>query len=142
MNDVSLFRLYLMRATYLFIALGLTIMIWPGIIHATIRLEHMRGVVRCLLGAVAVLAVIGIRYPLQMIPLLLFELIWKVIWLVAIGLPLRSADAFNAGTRGTWTDCLIGVVIVMIAIPWGYVFENYIRRPGDRWRGRIASSAA
>lgn len=133
-SDVSTFRLYLLRATYLLIAVGLGIMIWPGIINAPTNVEHMRGVVRSLLGAVGLLAVIGIRYPLQMLPLLLFELLWKSIWIVAFGLPLRSAGALTAATQSTWNDCLISIPIFLIAIPWGYVMENYVRRAGDSWK--------
>lgn len=134
MKDVSLLRLYVLRATYLLIAVGLTVMIWPLILSLPPKLEHMRGVVWSLLAAVSVLAAIGIRYPLQMIPVLLFELVWKSIWIVAIGLPLRSANAMTPGVQSTWDDCLISIPLFLVAIPWGYVFENYIRRSGDRWR--------
>ena len=133
MHGVSLVRLYVMRATYLLIAFGLAMMIWPLLINKTPNVEHMRGVVWSLLGAVGVLAAIGIRYPLQMLPVLLFEFLWKIIWLIAIGLPLRFAGAFTAGTRDTWNDCIISIPIFLIAIPWGYVWKNYVRRPADRW---------
>jgi hypothetical protein len=135
-NQVSLVRLYLLRATYLLIAVGLALMIWPLLINKTPNVEHMRGVVWSLLGAVGVLAAIGIRYPLQMLPVLLFEFLWKSIWLVAIGLPLRSAGTFTPGTQSTWNDCLISIPIFLVAIPWGYVFDNYVRRPSDRWTSR------
>lgn len=42
------------------------------------------------------------RYPFQMLPLLLFELVWNSTWLLAIGLPLWTAGAFDADTRQTW----------------------------------------
>jgi hypothetical protein len=108
----------------------------PLLINKTPNVEHMRGVVWSLLGTIGVLATIGIRYPLQMLPLLLLELLWKSMWLLLIGLPLRSAGGFTPGTLGTWNDCLISVPIFLVAIPWGYVFENYVRRPGDRWTSR------
>lgn len=136
MSEVSLLRLYVMRATYLLIAVGLGLMIWPGLINPPEHLEHMRGVVRALLGAVGLLALLGIRYPLQMLPLLFFELVWKTIWIVAFGLPLWSAGALDPATRSTWFDCAFGVVLCVVAIPWGYVVTNYVRRPGDPWRRR------
>lgn len=134
MNAVSVFRLYLLRATYLFIVVGLGFLIWPGLLSAPKDQGHMQGVVRSLLAAVSLLAVVGLRYPLKMLPLLLFELLWKAIWLLVIGLPLWSAGAFDAGTRQTWNDCLVGVVLFVLVIPWRYVFESYVRAPGDRWR--------
>src|SRR3990170_8498600 len=142
MNGVSTFRLYLLRATYLLIAVGLGLQIWPGILNPPRDLDHMRGVVRSLLAAVSLLAVLGLRYPLQMLPLLLFELVWKSIWVLAIGLPLWFAGAFNAGTQETWNDCLVSIVLFLVAIPWGYVLANYVMQPGDRWRGHSPSKIA
>jgi hypothetical protein len=138
---VSPLRLYVMRAMYLLIAVGLAIMIWPLLLLATPEVEHMRGVVWSLLGAVGLLAVLGIRYPLQMLPLLLFELVWKTIWILAIGLPLRLAGELEGGNAQTWIDCVSGVVLCLVAIPWGYVFDRYVRRAGDPWRLRRASGS-
>jgi len=142
MRDVSTFRLYLLRATYLLIVVGLGVGIWPAILDHPANLEHMRGVVRSLLGAVTLMALIGLRYPLQMLPLLLFELAWKAIWVLSFGLPLWSTGQFDAGTRETWNSCLFGLVLFPLVIPWGYVFANYVRRPGDRWTRASAAPPA
>ena len=134
MSEVSTFRLYLMRATYLLILVGLGFTIWPGVIHHAKAVELMDGVVSSLLAAVTVLAALGIRYPLKMLPLLLFELVWKSIWLIAFALPLWSAHQVDAETQETVKACLMGIVIFPIVIPWPYVLANYVKKPGDRWR--------
>ena len=134
MTTVSTFRLYLMRATYLLMLVGLGFTIWPSLIHHAKPVELMDGVVSSLLAAVSVLAALGIRYPLQMLPLLLFELLWKSIWLIAFALPLWSANQVDAGTRETAVACLMGIVIFPIVIPWPYVFANFVKKAGDRWR--------
>ena len=58
-----------------------------------------RGVIPSLLGAVWLLAFVGLRYPLQMLPLLMFEFAWKTIWLFAFGLPQWSAGTASADLR-------------------------------------------
>ena len=140
MRDVSTFRLYLLRGTYLLIAAGLGVQIWPAILHGSPHVEHMRGVVRSLLGAVSLLAVVGLRYPLKMLPLLLFELVWKSIWVVAIGLPLWLRHGFDVATRETWNDCLFGLVLCAVAIPWRYLLAQYALMPGDRWTRQRAGA--
>jgi hypothetical protein len=139
MRDVSLVRLYLLRATYLLIAVGLGLTIWPLILNPPPDLEHMRGVVWGLLAGVSLMAVVGLRYPLQMLPLLLFELVWKTVWMLAIGLPRWSAGTLDAGIQQSLFDCAVGLVLVPLVIPWRYVAANYLRRPGDRWRREAAS---
>jgi len=93
-----------------------------------------RGVIPSLLSAVWVLAFVGLRYPLEMLPLLMFEFAWKSIWTVAYGLPQWSAgqlpptfaeDSFNIG---------LGVFLMPLAIPWGYVYRHYVKQAGARWR--------
>ena len=135
MNDVSLTRLYVLRATYLLVAAGLFAMIWPLLLDAPETVEHFRGVTWCLLGTVGLLAAVGLRYPLKMLPVLWFELLWKLIWVVTIGLPLRSSGQLVGDFRETWFNNIVGLVIIPLAMPWGYVIRNYIRAPSDRWRG-------
>ncbi len=134
LTEVSVFRLYLLRALYLLIAVGLGPTIWPQVIHHPLT---MHGSTSSLLAAVGVLAVLGIRYPLQMLPLLFFEMVWKTIWLVAVALPLWSAHRIDADTAESIRACLMGI-IVPIVIPWRYVFENYVKKHGDRWSWRAA----
>jgi hypothetical protein len=132
--EVSILRLYLLRALYLLMSIGLGVMIWPLIIDHPLDVPHMNGVVRSLLGGVGLLALLGLRYPLQMIPLLLFELVWKVIWVVAFGVPLWLAGQLDPASAQTMFDCLLGVVLVPLALPWRYVYDRYVRAPGERWR--------
>lgn len=132
--EVSTFRLYLLRAAYLIIFVGLAILIWPGLINPPLDLAHSNSVVRGLLGGVSLLALLGIRYPLQMIPLLLFELVWKAIWVLAFGLPVWSAGALTPPMEQTLFDCLFGIVLVVVVLPWRYVVARYVKLPADRWR--------
>ena len=76
-TEVPLWRLYALRAAYLLLVVGLGIEIWPGIIRHEKPWELMYGVVQCVLAAVSLLALLGLRYPLQMLPLLFFEIVWK-----------------------------------------------------------------
>ena len=132
-TQVSLLRLYALRATYLLLIVGLGIDIWPGIIHHEKPWGLMLGVVQCVLAAVSLLALLGLRYPLQMLPLLFFELVWKSIWLIVVAVPLWSAQQMDAKTWETAVACLMGVIFPIV-IPWRYVVANYVRRRGDRWR--------
>jgi hypothetical protein len=142
-DDASIVRLYLLRATYLLIAAGLAVQIWPLILRsASVPPAHMQGVVRAVLTAVSLLALLGVRYPLQLVPLLLFELLWKTVWVLAIGLPLWRAGRLDAATGETWTTCLFSVALLAIVIPWPYVFRHYVRARGDRWRDRAETRVA
>ncbi len=138
-EDVSTFRLYLMRGVYLLITLGLGSMIWPLMFNHK-PWDVMHGVAMSLLAALSALMALGIRYPIKMLPLLLFELLWKAIWLIAIALPLWRANQLDAETMETVKACLMGVVICPLVIPWGYVLRNYVLKRGDRW-GRIPRAA-
>ena len=76
-----------------------------------------------------------------MLPLLFFELLWKVMWVVAWGLPLWSTQMLTPDSEQTLISNLVGVVLVPLAIPWGYAFNHYVKAPGDRWGRRPMMSA-
>jgi hypothetical protein len=138
--STSTFRLYLLRAGYLLIAAGLGSQIWPAILQHDKTWELMHGVVVSMLGAMSALALLGLRYPLQMLPLLFFEMAWKTIWLLRVALPLWSTGQMDADTAETAFECLMAVVFPVL-IPWRYVVDNYLRKAADPW-GRQAAPQA
>jgi hypothetical protein len=133
MSEVSTFRLYLLRAMYGFMFVGLAIFKWPGILNPPPGISHTGTVVGSVLGALSLLAVLGIRYPVKMLPLLFFELLWKVLWVLGWGLPLWFTQQLSPDSQETLINCLVGVVLVPLVMPWGYVFNHYVRAPGNPW---------
>jgi hypothetical protein len=132
-GEVALWRLYTLRLCYLILAGGIGTFFWPSIIHHTAEFAIAEGVRFSLLGGLGLAAVLGIRYPVQMIPLLLFELAWKGIYLAAFALPLWQAHQITDAMAEDIKSVLMVVVFVPL-IPWGYVFRNYVVKPGDRWK--------
>lgn len=130
-QEVSLVRIYVLRATYLLLVIGLGGMIVPDVLsHPVIS----RGVIPSLLGAVWVLAFLGLKYPLEMLPLLMFEFAWKSIWMVAYGLPQWSAGQLPPTFANDSFSIGLGVILMPLVIPWGYVYRHYVRQSGARWR--------
>ena len=132
-KDVTTFRLYLMRGLYLLVFAYLSTSIWPLLIHHKPWGDLMHGVAVSLLAALGVLMALGIRYPLRMLPVMLFEFLWKAIWVAAIGLPLWHAGKLDADAAETLKACLMGVILVPLIIPWPYFWANYMKALGDRW---------
>lgn len=133
MGDVTTLRLYLLRGMYLFIAVGLAVTVWPHIISPPDLVAGPMSVIRALLGALALMCLIGLRYPLQMLPLLLLELLWKVIWVAASAVPMWLGPGLDQYASESLFACLIGVVLVPIVIPWGHVIQRFVRAPGEPW---------
>jgi hypothetical protein len=143
MSDVSTFRLYTLRAMYVFTVVGLAIAKLPALLHPA-NLSPGDSVILSVLGGVALLAVVGIRYPIKMLPLLFFEVVWKSIWMLVFGLPRMLSGGLdpNISFGGTETviACLVGIVLVPLAIPWGYVWKQYVQAPGAPWRQQTPST--
>lgn len=131
MSGVSPLRMWVMRAFYLFMAVGIGATVWPLIIGHPADLARMTGVALALLGTIGLLALLGLRYPLQMLPLLLFELIWKAVWLAAFALPRWLGGSLDEGMRTTMFETSLGAMLLLV-IPWRYVFHHYARKPAER----------
>jgi len=70
-KEVSTLRLYVMRVVYLlnFALLGSDV--WPAIFRHQGAWDPLKGVAFAFWAALSALSVLGIRYPLKMVPLLL-----------------------------------------------------------------------
>jgi len=133
-DALPVWRLNLLRAMYLFMAGGLAVVIWPKVLFHGTEWALRFGNTGALLAAIGALSVVGLRYPLQMLPLMLFELTWKIIWLAAIGLPLWVEGRMTDAMRDSAWQIGLGVVLIPLVLPWRYLYVHYVSKPAERWR--------
>jgi hypothetical protein len=132
--ELPLYRLYLLRALFLLIGLAQGSLTWPAIIHHIRPWEFWHGVAMCFLGALTALSLLGVRYPVRMMPLLIFEFAWKLLWILVVWLPLWLTHSLDPDTADNAFSMFLGIVLVPLVLPWGYVWRNYVIAPADRWR--------
>ena len=129
-REVSLVRLYVLRAMFLVFVVG------GFISHPQWLLDPpaARGMTHGMTAGLWAMSFFGLRYPLQMLPIFLFEFVWKTIWLFAFGLPQWMAGRVDPQLS---EDLLLiggGPILFGLIIPWGYVWRHYVREPAERWR--------
>ena len=131
------YRVNIMRLGYGLMAFGIAAAKWP-VLPGAASLPVYEGVVAALLTAVSLLAFLGLRYPVKLLPLLVLESAWKLIWLAAVAVPhVAAGDMSDEMGRILFNVSL--VVVILAVTPWDYVWKAYVRAPGDPWR-RSAST--
>lgn len=131
--ELPVYRLHLMRGGYLLMGLGLALVKWPLFLDGVHTLPLFEGVVTCLLTGMSLLAFLGLRHPVKLLPLLVFESAWKILWLGTVALPLAVTGELDAATQEVMVKNSL-VVVILAVTPWAYVWRTYVRAPGDRWR--------
>src|ERR671928_1571634 len=104
-EELPLWRLHAMRVGYAFMGVGLAIVKWPLVINYDQSFPLYEGIVAVLLTAMSLLAFLGLRYPVRLLPILLFECLWKVIWLGVVALPAVLAGDVDQAMSETIVSC-------------------------------------
>ncbi len=92
-----------------------------------------QGVGHSLLLALAILSIGGMFRPLTFLPIMLFEIVWKTVWLSAVALPLWMAGEQIPGVVSV-QGSIIGTGLIIICVPWKYVWWRYFTQAIEPWR--------
>lgn len=134
-DTLSVRRINVMRIGYLVMGVGLAVEKWPPFFNGSLPWPLTEGVVNIMLVAMGLLALLGLRYPVKMLPILMFESLWKLIWLGVVAMPLWTSGQMDAATS-EMANAILWVVIVLAVTPWRYAFRQFVTTKGDPWRSR------
>ncbi|MEA3060661.1 MAG: hypothetical protein QOJ94_442 [Sphingomonadales bacterium] len=123
-REVSRARLYLLRATCILFFIAGPFIALPDVIHPD---PNVRGVMSSLVASFWVMSILGLRDPLKIMPIFLFEFVWKSIWLIAFGLPRWLSGSNAPHLRDDLTSIGTFPFLLALIIPWGYVWRRYVR---------------
>src|ERR1700688_3757947 len=122
--ELPLYRLYVLRASYLLIGLWQGSLTCPAILHHTRPWDFWHGVGMSFFGALTLLSLLGVRYPVRMMPLLIFEFVWKTIWVLAPWLPPWLGHTLYPDIGDSFVGIFSGVVVMPLVLPWAYVWKH------------------
>jgi hypothetical protein len=131
---VAMWRINTMRFLFLLMAFVMGSFVWTQLLFESADWDVMRGLAKSMLAALALMSLIGVRYPLQMLPLMLYEIAWKTIWIILIAGRAWMADKWTPDIEGLFYDC-IGIIIAYFIVPWRYVWARYFAQPMEPLRG-------
>ena len=132
--DLPLYRLYVLRASYLLLGLWQGSKTWTAILRHAQPWDFWHGVGMSFFGALTLLSLLGVRYPVRMMPLLIFEFTWKLIWVLAAWLPPYLGHTLDPDTADSFPGIAPALIIVPLVLPLRFLWKTYVTTPGDRWR--------
>ena len=127
-------NIYLLRLLYTLMFFVLGKQTWTHILTHQGAWEATDAVAWCVWTAFATLAGLGIVRPLRMLPILLLEVFYKVLWLLLVAYPLWSRGVLAGSPVEGTASAFAWVLLPLVAIPWGYAFATYVYQPNQRTR--------
>ena len=65
---------------------------------------------------------------------MMFEFTWKALWFFDFGIPQWFSGQLPPTFAEDFFNIAMGVVLMPLVIPWGYVYRHYVKGQADRWR--------
>jgi hypothetical protein len=128
-EGVRRINIYLLRLLYILMFFVLGKDTWTHILTHQGPWDPTNAVAWCVWTAFATLAGIGIIRPVKMLPMVLLEIFYKVLWLIIVAYPLWSKGKLAGSPAEGITSAFLWVILPIVAVPWGHVFVNYIYKP-------------
>src|SRR4051794_28173228 len=84
-------QVHLLRLLYFLMAAFVATQAWPTILGHQGPWDHARAVAWCVWAAYPTMAVFGLAQPLRMLPIMVFMIFYKSLWLLVVAYPLWKA---------------------------------------------------
>lgn len=128
-DGVRPINIALLRLFYFLMAAFVATDAWRGILTHSGPWDPVRAVAICVWAAYPTLGVLGFIHPLRMLPLMLFMLLYKSIWLAVVAYPLWQSGTLWGTPTGDMAGAFVGLPIAFVAVPWGYVIRTFVLPP-------------
>ena len=122
-------NIYALRVFYFLMAAFVATDAWRTLITHEGPWDHMRAVTFCVWATYPTLAILGLLHPLKMLPIMLFTVGYKTLFLIFVSYPLWKANALAGSPAEQMTYVFLWTPLLMLAVPWKYAYEAYLKWP-------------
>lgn len=127
-DGVARINVYLLRVvftlTFVFVGMGS----WTTVLNYQADWTPFEGVAWSVWAAYSALAMFGILKPWKMLPVMAFQIFYKMIWLTVIAYPLWKENKLAGSGFENMTKDFLWVVLPIVAMPWKHFFKMFLRK--------------
>ena len=98
---------------------------WSTILFPSEQMTVLSGVAISFWAGFSLLNLLGVRFPLKMLPILMLQMLYKSAWIIGTYWPARVGGTIDAETQEFFWICVAGIVLNLVIIPWEYVYREF-----------------
>jgi hypothetical protein len=130
-EGVRRINIYVMRLFFALMFVFIGYASWSHILSHKGEWEPANAVAWCTWAAYSTLAVLGLFHTLRMLPLMLFMIFYKGLWLIVVAYPLWKTNQLKGSPAEEMAGIFIWIFIPILFVPWKYVWRKYVL-PGQK----------
>ena len=124
-DGVRPFHVFMLRLFYFLAAVFVARWAWGELLTHEGPWEQYKSVMICVWAAYPTLMAIGLIHPVRMLPIMLFTVFYKALWLGIVAWPMYQAGTLTPSALQMAKDFAL-LPIAIIAVPWGYALKRYV----------------
>lgn len=125
-EGVAKYKIYLLRLLFMLTFLLVGKASWTYLLTYEGPWDPLHAVAFCVWASYSTLSVLGLKHPLKMLPIVFFQIFYKVLWLMVVAYPLWSENQLSGSPVEELTYTFLWVALTIIALPWKYAFKKYV----------------
>jgi hypothetical protein len=125
-QGVRPFNIYLLRLVYFLVFVAIGYSSWSKILAHQGAWDYLHGLAYCALGTYSAMCILGVVHPLKMLPLMLFMIIYKLLWLWIVAYPLWSTGSLAGNPAESMAKAFLWVILFIVAVPWKYALNTFV----------------
>jgi hypothetical protein len=122
-------NIYLLRLLYFLMLIFVARDSWTAIVTHQGPWNHLEALAYSVWAAYSTLSILGMINPLKMLPIIMFEIFYKSIWLIVVAYPLWSTHKLAGSPAEAMTYLFLWLPLPLLAMPWAYAFRTYFSFP-------------
>ena len=119
-------NIYLLRTVFALIFLFVGYDSWSALIKHDGPWDPMRAAALSMFASYSLLSILGVFRPLKMLPIMIFVVLYKTIWLLFVAYPLWAAGQLAGSPAEGMARIFMWVPLAIVVVPWKYVLEKYV----------------
>lgn len=119
-------NVYLLRGFYFLMGAFVATDAWVSLMKHEGPWDRFHAMSLCVWAAYSTLGIFGLINPLRMLPILVFMIFYKSLWLIVVALPLWRNGTLAASPSADMAGVFMMVPLAIIAVPWIYFLKNFL----------------